>query len=58
MFAIVEKIDGLDRNSFSVNYRNFPYFCLNINNQILDKCNEEFPICKNEDPELVCKNDD
>ena len=58
MFAIFGKIDGLDWNSFSVNYRNSPYFCLDINNQILDKSNEEFPVCENEAPEPVCKNDD
>ena len=55
--AIFAKIDGLDWNSFSVNYRNSPYFCLNIKNQILNKCEEEFSICENEDPEPVCKND-
>ena len=58
MFPIFEKIDGLDWNSFSVNYRNSPYFCLDINSQILDKGEEEFPICENEDPESVCKNYD
>ena len=58
MFAIFDKVDGLDWNSFSVNYRNSPYFCLDINNQILDKSNEKFPVCENEAPELVCKNDD
>ena len=58
MFAIFSKIDGLDWNSFPVNYRNSPYFCLDINNQILDKSNEKFPVCENEAPELVCKNDD
>ena len=57
MFAIFDKIDGLDWNSFSINYRNSPYFCLDINNQILDKSSEEFPVCENEDPEPVCKND-
>ena len=36
MFVIFEKMDGLDRNSFSVNYRNFSYFSLNIKNQIFD----------------------
>ena len=58
MFAIFDKIDGLDWNSFSVNYRNSLYFCLHINNQILDKSNEEFPVCENKGPEPVCKNVD
>ena len=58
MFAIFEKIDCLDWNAFSINYRNSPYFCLNINKQILDKCNAEFPFFENEDLEPVCKNDD
>ena len=55
MFAIFEKIYGLDWNSFSANYRNSPYFWINLNNQILDKCYESFPICESEDPESVCK---
>ena len=46
MFAIFGKIDGLDWNSFSVNYRNSPYFCLDINNQILDKSNKFFQFVK------------
>ena len=58
MFAIFDKTHGIDWNSFSVNYRNSPYFCLDINNQILDKSNEELPVCENEAPEPVCKNDD
>ena len=42
MFGVFEEIGGLDWNSFSVNYGNSPYFCLDVNNQILDKCNEKF----------------
>ena len=29
-----------------------------MNNQILNKSNEEFPVCENEGPESVFKNDD
>ena len=36
VFAIFEKIDDWDWNSFSVNYRNSPYFCLDIKKLILD----------------------
>ena len=45
MFAIFKKIGGLDWNSFSVNYRNSPDSCLDINSEIFDKCDEEFSIC-------------
>ena len=58
MFTIFENIDVLDWNSFSVNYGNFPYFCLDIDSQTLDKCDEENPSCENEDLESVFKNDD
>ena len=53
-----KKIDCLDWNSVLINYRNSPYFCLNMNNHILDNCNGEFPFYKNEDLEPICKNDD
>ena len=57
MLAKFEKIDGLDWNSFSVKYRNSSDCCPDINNQTSGKCDEEFPICENDDPESVCKND-
>ena len=53
----IKKINGLDWNSFSVNYRNSPHVCLNTKCQILNICNEEFPICGHENPKLVFKKD-
>ena len=53
MFAIFKKINGLDWNSFSVNYRNSSPACIDIKSQILNISNEKFPICENENPEIV-----
>ena len=47
MQTCVFYIDSLlDWISVSVSYRNSTQVCLNMKSQILNICNEEFPICE------------